>query len=76
MVKNGRKYDMKIAIDKSQETRISRRNELLRIEAGNRELKEDVHFKYLRNLLTRVGCCTRKIKMRIAMIQDAFKGKI
>ena len=40
LVDTGRKYCMKINIDKSQGMKVSRRNESLRIKVGNRELKE------------------------------------
>ena len=44
---------------------VSRRIESLRIKVNNRELKQVDSFKYLGSGLTRDGCCTREIKMRI-----------
>ena len=72
LVDTGRKYGMEINIDKSQIMRVSRNNESLQIKVGNRELKEVSHFKYLESVLTRDGYCTRKIKMRIAIVKGAF----
>ena len=46
----GRKYGMEINIEKSQVMRVFRTNESLRTKAGNRELKEVDHFKYLGTL--------------------------
>ena len=66
---------MQFNIDKSQEMRVSRINESLRITVGNRELKEVDHFKYLGSVLTRDGCCTREIKMKTAMTKDTFNRK-
>ena len=65
---------MEINIDKSQAMRVSRSNESLQIKVNNRESKEVDHFKYLGSLLTRD--CTREIKMRIAITNEAFKRKI
>ena len=42
------------------------------IKVGNRELKEVDHFKYLGNVLTRDGYCTREIKMRVVISKEAF----
>ena len=56
----GRKNGMEINIDKSQVMRVSRSDESLQIKVNNRELKE-VHFKYLRNVLTTDGYCTMEI---------------
>jgi hypothetical protein len=39
-------------------------------------LKEVYHFKYLGNVLTKDGYCTREIKIRISMTREAFNRKI
>jgi hypothetical protein len=67
---------MKINIEKSQLMRVSERNESLRIKVGKREVKEIDNFKYLKNVLTRYGYCTKDIKMGIAMVKEAFNRKI
>ena len=46
------------------------------IKVNNRELKEVDHFKYLGSVLTRDGYCTRQIKMRIAIVKEAFNRKM
>ena len=51
LVDTGRKYGMKMNIDKSQVMRVSRSNESLWIKVGNRKLKEVDLFKYLRSVL-------------------------
>ena len=48
----------------------------MQIKVNNRELKEVYHFKYLGSVLTRDGYCTREIKMRIAIVKEAFKRKM
>ena len=48
----------------------------MQIEVNNRELKEFDYFKYLGNVLTRDGYCTKKIKMRIVTAKEAFNRKI
>jgi hypothetical protein len=52
--------------------RVSRSNESLQIKLNNRELKEVDNFKYLESVLTRVGYCTKEIKMRVAIAKEAF----
>ena len=47
LIDTGRKYGMKINIDKSQVIRVLRRNEILQIKVNNRELKVVDYFKYL-----------------------------
>ena len=71
LVDTGRKYGMGINIDKSQVMRVSRINETLQIEVNNRELK-----KYLGSGLTRDVYCTREIKIRIAIVKEAFNRKM
>ena len=51
---------------------VSSSNESLQIKVNNRELKEVDRFKYLGSVLTRYGYCTREIKMRIAIVKEAF----
>ena len=46
---------MEISIDKSQVVSVFRRNESLRINADNRELKAVDHFKYLGSVLLYKG---------------------
>ena len=48
----------------------------MRIKVGNRGLKVIDNFKYLANMLTRYGYCTREIKVRIAMTKEEFNRKI
>ena len=48
----------------------------MQIKVNNGELKEVDHSKYLGNVLTRDGYCTREIKMRIAIAKEAFNRKI
>ena len=48
----------------------------MQIEVNNRELKEFDYFKYLGNVLTRDGYCTKKIKMRIVTAKEAFNRKM
>ena len=67
---------MEMNIDKSQVMRVSRSNESLQIKVNNRELKEVDYFKYLGSVLTRDGCCARKINRRIAIAKHAFDRKI
>ena len=55
---------------------VSRSNESLQIKVNNRELKEGDHFKYIGTVLTRDGYCTREIKMRIAIANEAFNSII
>jgi hypothetical protein len=47
-----------------------------RWKVGNRELKEVHHIKSLVSVLTRIGYCTREIKMRIAITKEAFNRKM
>ena len=75
LVDTGRKYGMKINIDKSQVMAVPKSNESLQIKVNNRELKEVDHFKYHGSVLTRDGCCTREIKMRIATAKETFNRK-
>ena len=63
---------MEINIDKSQVMRVSRSNESLQIKVNNRELKEVDHG----SALTRDGYCIREIKMRIAIVKEAFNRKM
>ena len=63
------KYGMEIKLNKSQVMKVSRRNESLHIIVDNSVLKEVYHFKYLANVLIKDGYCTRKIKMRIAIVK-------
>ena len=67
---------MEINIDKSQVMRVSRSNESLQIKVHNRELKELGHFMYLGSERTRNGYCTREIKIRISIANDAFNRKM
>jgi hypothetical protein len=76
LVDIGRKYSMKINIDKSQVMSVSSSNESLQIKVNNRELKEVDNFKYLGSVLTSDGYCTNKIWMRIAIATEAFNRKI
>jgi Reverse transcriptase (RNA-dependent DNA polymerase). len=76
LVATGRKYGMKINIDKSQVMRVSRSNESLHIKVNNRELKEVDNFKYLGSVLTRDGYCTREFKVRIAIAKEAFNRQM
>ena len=48
----------------------------MQIDVENRELKEVDRFKYLENVLTRDGYCTRKIKIRIAIAKETFNRKV
>ena len=75
LVYTGRKYGMQINNDKSQIMRVPTRNESLQISIGNRELKEDDHFKYLGSVLARDGYYTREIKMRIAIAKKHLTEK-
>ena len=50
--------------------RVFRRNELLQITIGKRELKEMDHFKYTEYL------CRREIKMGIAMAKEVFNREL
>ena len=54
----------------------SRSDESLQNKVNNRELKEVDHFKFLGSVLTRDGFCTKEIKMRIAIANEAFNRKI
>ena len=76
LVDAGRKYGIKINIDKSQIMRVSRSNEILQIKVNTRELKKVDHFKRLGKVLTGDGYCTREIKMRIVIAKEAFNRKI
>ena len=57
-----------------QVMRVSRSNESLQIKV--RELEEVDHFECLGSVLTRDSCCTREIKMRIAIAKEAFNRKM
>ena len=56
--------------------RVSRRNKPSRIKVGNRELKELVHFKFRRSLLTTNAYCRRKIERIPVIAKEAFDRKI
>jgi Reverse transcriptase (RNA-dependent DNA polymerase). len=75
LVGTRRKYGMEINIHKSQVMRVSWRNESLRNELYNIELKEVYHFRFLGNVLRRDGYCTKEIKMRIAIAKEACNKK-
>ena len=70
-----RKFNLEINIDESQVMRVSRSNESLWIKVGNREQRKNYHLKYLRSALTKDGCCTREIKMRIALMKEILNRK-
>ena len=72
----GRKYGMEIKIHKSEVMIVFRSNETLHVKVDNKELKEVDHFKYLGNALTRDGYCTTEIQVRIAIVKEAFKGRL
>ena len=67
---------MEVYVDKSQVMRACRSNESLRVKVNNRELKEVDHFKYFGSVITRVGYCTREIKMKIFIAKEAFNRKM
>ena len=56
----------------TQVMRVLSSNDSLQIKVNNRELKEVDHFKCLGSVLTTDGYCTREIKMRIAIVKEAF----
>ena len=76
LVDTERKYGLGININKSQAMRVSWSTESLQMKVNNRELKEVDHFKYFESELTRDGYCTREIKMRIGIAEEAFNRKI
>ena len=48
----------------------------MRIKIENKKLREVHHFKYLGSVLTRDGYSTREIKIRIAIVKEAFNRKL
>ena len=76
ITKTQKRYKLSLdrLFDKSQGMRISRRNDSLRIKVDNRELKEFGHLNTL-EVLNKRCFCTREIKKRIAIAEEAFKRK-
>jgi hypothetical protein len=75
LIEIGRRYGMKMNVDKTKVMRISRQPSPIKIMIGQKQLENMEYFNYLGNMITSDARCTREIKSRIAMAKAEFKKK-
>jgi hypothetical protein len=72
LIEIGRRYGMKMNVEKTKVMRISRQSSPMKIMRDQKQLENVENFNYLGRMITNDTRCTREIKSRIAMAKAAF----
>jgi hypothetical protein len=71
----GRRYGMKMNVEKTKLMRISRQPSPIKIVMDQKQSQNVEYFSYLGSMITNEATCAREIKSRIGMAKAAFNKK-